>query len=139
MKRYYLDTNIFLYLADSSSPQQKACEDFVYSVSSANDRLITSTETIQEIIHRAVCMKQKENGIVIAQNVINLVDELTSVDETVIQSYITLTQSHVFQQSRDILHLASAIVSRADYIVTYDKDFLKFKEIEIIKPDWLKK
>ena len=43
-------------------------------------------------------------------------------------------------ESRDFIHITSSILYKVDHIITYDKSFKKFKEIDCLTPEeFLKK
>lgn len=135
MTTLYLDTNIFLYLADKKSPFHEACKELIEYVHKEKILLVTSTETIQEIVHYAKNIRQLGKGLEIAKIILQLVDELLSVDREVIDKYLKLTKKYRKIKSRDIIHLATALKNSLNTIITYDKEFKKFKEVRAMPPE----
>src|SRR3989304_573360 len=63
MNAIYLDTNIFVYSSQVTSPFFSKCNNFIeYSVINNID-LATSTESIQEIVHLAKKIKKVAAGL----------------------------------------------------------------------------
>ncbi len=131
----YLDTNIFIYLADNSSQFNKSCRDLIKFCQKHKIRIITSTETFQEIIHYAKNTKQLTSGIIIAEKVLLLTDGIYSIDKKTIEVYLKQVRKYPSAKSRDLIHLAVCLENGIAEIVTFDKDFKQFKEIRTITPD----
>lgn len=135
MTTLYLDTNIFLYLADKKSPFHKNCKELIEYVHKEKIFLATSTETIQEIIHYAKNIRQLGKGLRMTKIILQLVDELLTVGREVIDEYLKLTKKYRRVKSRDIIHLATALKNSLNMIITYDKEFKKFKEVRAMPPE----
>lgn len=136
----YIDTNVFLYLEDEESLFFNICNSVIKHCKANNIRIVTSTETFQEIIYLAQNTKQLLKGIKAANYVMGLVNIITPIDKEIISLYLKLIEKYKNIRSRDILHLSASIMTQADVTITYDKDFKKFKEIKSITPEeFLKK
>lgn len=134
MNNIYLDTNFFLYLSEPSSSFHQDCLRLVKHCKKNKIPLVTSTETIQEIIHFTKNTKQLEKGIKVAQKTLQLINEILSVNKTTIEIYLEKTSTYKTSSSRDLIHLAVCLENKIDKIVTFDKDFARFKEIKILQP-----
>lgn len=130
MTDVYLDSNIFIYLADKLSLYYSACAKLISLLDKNNFQVVTSVETIQEIVHYSQRINKYKMGLRIALKIIKMVNQLLPVDIEVIESYLTLVNKYKNFDSRDILHLAVSIKYKIPVIVSYDKDFRKFKEIQ---------
>lgn len=126
----YLDTNIFLYLSNKKSPYNNACKNLIESCGKKQLLTVTSTETIQEIIHYAKSTKQLTNGVKIATLILSLVDKLLPVTSTVIKQYLKLAKRHPTITSRDLIHAATCLTNHIPIIVTYDREFTAFTQIK---------
>lgn len=132
---FYLDTNIFIYLADKKSPFNKACGKLIKYFQKHKIRITTSTETFQEIIHYSKNTKQLATGIIMAKKVLELVDGIYSIDKETIEIYLEQAQKYENAKSRDIIHLSVCLENGLTQILTYDKEFKQFKEVKILKPE----
>lgn len=134
MNNLYLDTNFFIYLSEKSSLHYSDCLKFIKYCKKDRIFLSTSAETIQEIIHLAKNTKQLEKGIKIARNCLNIIDEVLPISRTTIEIYLRKTSIYKTSSSRDLIHLAVCLENKIDKIVTFDKDFSRFKEMKIFQP-----
>ena len=134
MNNLYLDTNLFLYLSESSSPYHQECLKLIKYCQKNKIALVTSTETIQEIIHFTKNTKQLEKGLKVAQKTLQLVSELLPINQTTIEIYLKKTSIYKTSSSRDLIHLAVCLENKIDSVITFDKDFERFGEIKAIKP-----
>lgn len=132
---FYLDTNIFIYLADKKSPYHKFCSKLIKYFQKHQIRFTTSTETFQEIIHYAKNTKQLSTGIIIAEKTLELVDGIYSIDKSTIEIYLQKARIYGNAKSRDIIHLSVCLENNIGCIISYDKEFRQFKEVKILKPE----
>lgn len=131
----YLDTNIFIYLADKSSSFNKSCRQLIKYLQKNHIRINTSTETFQEIIHYAKNTKQLSTGITIAEKLLQLVDGIYSVDKTTIEIYLEYVKKYENAKSRDIIHLSVCLENNIGEIISLDKEFKQFKEVKTLTPE----
>lgn len=134
MNSLYLDTNIFIYLADESSNFHKDCLNLINFCQNKKILIFTSAETIQEIIHYSQNTKQLQKGLLVAKSVLKLADEVCSVNKKTIDIYLEQVEKYTSRTSRDLIHLSVCIENRLDKIITYDQDFNLFKGIKAFKP-----
>lgn len=130
----YLDTNIFLYLSDRNSPNYPDCVSLINKCEADKTSILTSTETVQEIIHYAKNTKQLSGGVVICKNVLKLVDRMLPIKKKTIEIYIEKVGKYESVNSRDLIHLAVCVENEINTLVTYDKHFSKFKEVKSLSP-----
>jgi len=134
MNVLYLDTNIFLYLSDESSPHYQVCADLIDHCQRKKILLSTCTETFQEIIHLYKNLKQLDQGIIISEYVLDLVDIVYPITRETIEIYLSKIKIYKTTSSRDLIHLSVGLENRLTKIISTDKDFKKFKEVEVLKP-----
>ena len=139
MSNLYLDTNIFLYLSDKKSIYHKPCFSLINYCQDNNIDILTSTETIQEIVHYSKNTKQLTKGIIVGKNTIKLVDHLFPVTKNTIENYLDAAVDYPKAKSRDLIHLSVCVENKIKKVVSYDKDFKLFKEIKTLKPEDLVK
>ena len=134
MNNLYLDTNFFLYLSEFSSPFYQECFQLIKYCKVNKITLVTSTETIQEIIHFTKNTKQLEKGLQTAQKTLELVNEILPINQITIEIYLKKAAIYKTSSSRDLIHLAVCLENKIKNLITFDKDFEKFKELEILQP-----
>lgn len=130
----YLETNVFFYLADEKSPQHQACITLVETAKRANFEIITSVETIQEILHWSSVTKNRPHALDLINQTIALVDTLLEINLHTIEILIAKAKKYSLNHSRDLLHLATCLEHNIIEIITYDSAFQNFKEIRAFTP-----
>lgn len=134
MPLVYLDTNIFLYATESKSIFNQECLELIRFCQKNQIRVVTSAETIQEIIHLSINTKKRRQGIKTANIALKVVDYLYPVDRFTIEIYLEQAKHHLTSASRDLLHLSTCLANNINTLITYDSDFQKFKQLKILKP-----
>ncbi len=131
---YYLDTNIFLYAADPSSPYHKSCKGILVEVAKGSLRASTSVETIQEVVYFHQRQRQIKEGLKLIDGIFKLIPELLSVDKEIAIEFRELLDIYPGVPSRDLIHLATCRVNGLNEVISIDRDFDKFKEVSRIQP-----
>ena len=135
---YYLDTNIFLYAADVDSPYHKDCRNIIIHADTSTGQdpyyIVTSTEVIQEIVHVSQRLGLHEKGLKIAALALKHCQECIAIDLDVVAIYLQLMKKHPTAMSRDIIQVAVCLNQGIQKIITCDKDFDTFKELQILTP-----
>lgn len=135
MTTYYLDSNILLYLVTQKSVHYPDCKTFLDRALAKNIPLATSTETLQEVIHVSSRLGYRKQGIALCKLILEDAFTVLSIDEAVIQLFLSLAKNYPKADSRDLVHLAACVTHKIDTIATYDKGFKKFKEITARSPE----
>ena len=130
----YFDTNIFIYLSKANSVYFLQVKNLIQYCLNSNIKIVTSVETIQEIIHFSINTKNLPFGFETANKTLDLVDELYILDRKTIENYLILVNKYKNRESRDFIHLASCLNQKVNTIITYDHGFKKFKEIKSLTP-----
>ena len=130
----YLDTNFFLYSSDEDSKYYEECIDLIKFCKEQKIMLITSVETVQEIIHYAKNIKQIERGLEIADFTLKAVDQLVPTTPETINLYLKKAEAYLRSSSRDLLHLATCLENNFKIVISFDKDFSKFSDIKVFTP-----
>ncbi len=134
MTNVYLDTNFFIYLSDKSSVFYSECVQLLKYCEENQIIVITSSETIQEIIHLAINTKRLPEGLKIAHKALQISDSLLPINKNTIEIYLKKASIYRNIQSRDLIHLAVCLENKIDRIITFDQGFRKFKEIKTLTP-----
>lgn len=134
-KTLFLDTNIFIYTFDKASPPHRKCLKLIEYCRDNQISLATSCETIQEIVHLGINTKKRENGIILAEKTVDLCDEMFAIDKSTIAVYLEKVKQYKNKSSRDLIQLACCLENSVDALITYDKDFQQFREINSQTPE----
>lgn len=131
----YFDTNVFIYLSNRQLPFYKEIQSLIKYCQDNNIQIVTSVETIQEIIHYAQNIKQLSFGLQTSQKTLALTDQLFTLDRNIINLYLAFVKEYKNRESRDFIHLATCHYQKIDVLITCDKGFKKFKEIKSVAPE----
>lgn len=134
MNSVYIDTNVFIYLSDKKSPFYLLSSKLIKHLKKQKILVFTSVETIQEIIHFSQNTKQLTYGIKTAEKTLETVDQILEINQKTILNYIKLVKIYKNVESRDILHLTVSLENNVNLMISYDKDFKKFKELKALTP-----
>lgn len=130
---YYLDTNIFLY-SSYPNPFKPNCQQILKKVGIGLLKAATSLETVQEIIFVTWRTGQLGKGLKLSNKIFSLDVKWLDVNQPTIEKYLVLMHKYPKADSRDALHVASALNNNIKEIVSYDKGFDKFREIKRLDP-----
>ncbi|MEK6850201.1 MAG: type II toxin-antitoxin system VapC family toxin [Nanoarchaeota archaeon] len=129
----YLDANIFLYPHSGEGPKAKACIAILKNLSENKINAFTSSLTWDEINYALRKILGKEKAIEQSRIFLetpNLV--FLKVDEETINVAQDIIEKYAINP-RDAIHAATAIINKAEGIVTDDSDFDKIKELKRVK------
>ncbi|OGM29567.1 hypothetical protein A2630_01080 [Candidatus Woesebacteria bacterium RIFCSPHIGHO2_01_FULL_44_10] len=134
----YLDTNIFIYSTDPKSPYFDLCRVFLGKVANEGLEVVTSVETLQEIVHYFKSLGKIDKALSVCKSVFGVVDLVLPLDLEVVDIYMGLVKKYGEIKkidSRDFIHLAVCINEKIATIVTYDKGYTLVKEVMARKPE----
>lgn len=130
----YFDTNIFIYLSTVTSAHHKTCRQLLTLCLDKKFQIVTSVETVQEIIHYSKNIKELEFGLMIAEFVLTTVDTLLPLSPSIVQTYLDNAALYFSPSSRDLIHLSTCQEQEIKTMVTSDNDFSKFVDIDAYTP-----
>ena len=102
----YVDSNVPMYLVGAAHPNKTRTIELVSQLLSARERLVTSAETFQEIIHRYLAIADRQHldaAYEALEAMVSQTGEVTKADVDVARA---LSITHQGLSSRDCLHVA---------------------------------
>lgn len=137
MKKVYIDTNIFINLTLKKTPQYKNTKLFFRLCTDKDYLLLSSAETIQEIIHIGKNRNNLLDSIKLSKQLLRIINELLPVTTDVINKYLDFVLKYPQLESRDCIHLATCIINNINFLITYDKALLNNREksLRILTPE----
>lgn len=125
----YLDSNVFIYACLSSEGIGERSRSLLAGVENGSLEASTSALSFDEITWAVKRYRDVERAISAGDAFINMPRlGLVSVDEAVLRSSLDLMRRYSFDP-RDSIHAASAILCKADAIVSTDPHFDRMKEL----------
>jgi uncharacterized protein len=133
MKRIYLDANIFLNAILYDDEKSATAKRFLSDVVLGKIEGFTSCLTWDEVVFTVRKLIDKEASLVESKRFLNMPNiKLIIVDEILLKKAQDMMEKYNLKP-RDAIHIASAIISGCDEIVSDDSDFDKVKELKRMK------
>lgn len=128
----YLDSNIFILAALSDNTKAVKCKNLLKKMILGELHALTSSLTVDEIVW-VIWKETKDRNLAIEEGLrILSFDNLkiAEVDEIIMKKSLIFMKNYSSLKPRDAIHLAVAIGSKCDLIMSDDSDFDKVKEIK---------
>jgi len=129
----FIDTSVIMYAAGAEHPDRAACRRVLERVADGSIDAVTSTEVVQEILHR-FARGRRDVGQRMARSVLDLFDELIPINRQSIAGAVSLYADHPQLSARDALHVATCVDSAIDEIVSVDSGFDAVDQVRRIEP-----
>jgi uncharacterized protein len=119
----YVDANIPMYLVGAEHPNRVGAQRMVRRAVDDGERLLTSTEVLQEILHRYSHIARRDAIQPCFDVLLALVDDVLAIDLVDLQRAKELVLSETSLSARDGLHVA--VMQRHDLsrIMSFDSGF----------------
>jgi predicted nucleic acid-binding protein len=129
----YVDSNVPMYLVGSEHRHKRRVIELTPQLLSARERLVTSAETLQEILHRYTALRDREHlnaAYEALEAMVSLVADITKDDTDEARA---LLGSYPGLASRDCLHIAVMRRIGCMRIWTFDVGFSSVGSIQRIE------
>ena len=119
----FVDSNIPMYLVGAPHPHKADARRLVEGLISSGERLVTSAEVMQEIIHRYVAIQRRDAIQPAFEALLGVVDEVYPVERADVEGAKTMLDGIPSLSARDALHVA--LMKRRDVqrILSFDSGF----------------
>lgn len=129
----FIDTSVIMYAGGSAHRDRAACQSVLVRVADGTIDAVTSTEVVQEILHR-FARGRREVGQRMARSVLDLFDDLVAVDRPSILGAVNVYATYPQLSARDALHVATCVGRGISEIVSLDRGFDVVSEVRRIEP-----
>jgi predicted nucleic acid-binding protein len=119
----FIDSNIPMYVVGRAHPLKQAAEDLLEAAIVSEQRLVTSAEVLQEILHRYVAIDRRAAIQPAFEALLQLVDEVVAVEEDDVLRARDLVLASRSLSSRDALHVAVMVRLGISRIMSFDAGF----------------
>jgi hypothetical protein len=125
----YIDSNIFIYACLNADEMGERSRNLLKSVEHGDVDAASTSLSFDEIVWAVKKYRTVEQAISAGEAFINMPRlNLVVVDETVIRYAIDLMKRYTFDP-RDAIHAASALLCRAESLISSDPHFDRLKEL----------
>jgi uncharacterized protein len=131
----FLDANAPMYSVGTAHPLKEPSIQVLRLVEENQSQFVTSTEMLQEILHRYLSIRNWESGRAVFDRVVELLrGRIQPIYPRDVRNAADLADRYPRVSARDLLH--AAVMSRLGVrrIVSTDNDFDKLPDIERLDP-----
>ncbi len=129
----FIDSNVPMYLVGRDHPLKSKAERLLEAAIQGGERLVTSAEVLQEILHRYVAIDRRDAIQPAFDALIGVVDEVVPVEEADVLRARDLVIRTKVLSARDALHVAVMLGQGITRIMSFDADFDRVPGIVRIK------
>lgn len=112
-----------MYVVGRAHPLKQAAEDLLEVAIASEQRLVTSAEVLQEILHRYVAIDRRGAIQPAFDALLQLVDEVVAIEEDDVLRARDLALASRTLSSRDALHVAVMVRQGISRIMSFDAGF----------------
>jgi hypothetical protein len=119
----FIDSNIPMYLVGAAHPNKDGARRVLERHINRGERLVTSAEVLQEILHRYHAIKRPDAIQPAFDALLGVVDEVYAVGEAEVRRAKDLMLGLTPLSARDALHLAVMKQHEISRVMSYDAGF----------------
>jgi hypothetical protein len=119
----FVDSNIPMYLVGNDPARRARAQAALERAILQDERLATSGEVLQEILHRYVAIQRRDAIQAAFDALLGIVDEVFAVDLDLTQRARQILLERPRLSARDALHVATMQRHGIERIITFDPGF----------------
>lgn len=119
----FIDSNVPMYLIGAAHPHKTDAQHLLERYITRKQRLVTSAEVFQEILHRYVSIKRRDAIQPAFDALLGVVDEVLPITDRDLQRTKDIVLGSTTISARDALHLAIMERHQIDTILSFDSGF----------------
>jgi predicted nucleic acid-binding protein len=125
----FIDSNVPMYLVGTAHPHKIDAERQLARAIAAGERLVTSAEVLQEILHRYVAIDRRDAIQPAFDALLGVVDEVFEIRRADAERARDLVLGHPHLSARDALHAAVMAREQVTRILSFDAGFDQLPDI----------
>jgi predicted nucleic acid-binding protein len=130
----FVDTSVLMYAAGGEHPLRDPCRRIINAIGDRSLDATTSTEVIQEILHRAIAIRRTDEGIALAERAMDLFAPVLPITHALMRRVPDIVARYPSLDARDAVHVATCIHEGIAEIVSADRGFDQVAELRRIDP-----
>ncbi|HET6363030.1 MAG TPA: type II toxin-antitoxin system VapC family toxin [Gemmatimonadota bacterium] len=128
----FIDSNVPMYLVGAQHPHKVDARRLLESAVASNERLVSSAEVLQEIMHRYVAIRRRDVIQPAFDALLAVADEIYPVEREDVENAKKTLDGMPKLSARDALHVAVMKRREVNRIMSFDKAFDAVAGIERI-------
>lgn len=119
----FVDSNVPMYLVGAPHPHKVDAQQLLERAIADGERLVTSAEVLQEILHRYVAIQRRDAIQPALDALLGVVDEVFPVEREDVEQAKRILDGHPDLSARDAIHLS--VMRRRDVgrVMSFDAGF----------------
>ncbi len=118
-----VDSNVPMYMVGAPHPHKLDSRRLLERALSADERLVTDVEVLQEICHRYVAISRRDMIQPAFDAILGVVDEVLPIDRDDASAAKDIVLRYTSLSARDGVHVAVMRRHGIDRIMTFDRGF----------------
>jgi uncharacterized protein len=119
----FIDSNIPMYLVGAAHAHKVDAQRLLERSIAAGERLVTSAEVLQEILHRYVAVERRDAIQPALDAVLGVVDEVFPIELVDVEQAKRVLDGMPALSARDALHIAVMRRRKVSRIMSFDSGF----------------
>jgi uncharacterized protein len=119
----FVDANVPMYIVGADHPHKLHAYDLAGRLVREGQRLVTSSEVFQEILHRFLMIDRRDRIELAFETLRGLVEDVFAVDGADVFAAKDLVHAHPRLSARDALHVAVMRRQGVRRIASFDRGF----------------
>ena len=132
--RIFVDANVPMYAHGAPHPYRRPCQEALRRIVAGDLLAVTSSEVVQEIIHRYLSLKRRRQAVQVAGDFMTVVSAVLPVTQRDIEQALRLISRYPQLPARDLLHVAVMLNNGITHILSADAHFDLVEEVERLDP-----
>ena len=128
----FIDSNVPMYLVGAPHPHKTDAQHLLERAISDRERLVTSAEVLQEILHRYVAIQRRDAIQPAFDALLGVVDEVFPVERDDVEGAKGVLDGLKGSSARDALHVAVMQRHEVTRVLSFDRSFDRVPGIERI-------
>lgn len=119
----FIDSNLPMYLVGAPHPHKADAQRLLEGAIAAGERLVTSAEVLQEILHRYVAIRRPDAIQPAFDALLGVVDEVFPIELEDVERAKKVVDGALALSARDALHVAVMERRNVKRIMSFDAGF----------------
>lgn len=119
----FIDSNIPMYLVGTTHPHKADAQRLLEAAVAAGERLVTSAEVLQELLHRYVAIDRRQAIQPAFDAILGVVDEVLAVGRPDVERAKDIVLGAPRLSARDALHAAVMEREGISRVMSFDAGF----------------
>lgn len=130
----FIDAAVMVYAAGTDHVMRGPCGRILQREADGELAAATSTEVVQEIVHRYLSIGRPDLAIGLASRTMDTFAPVVPITHALMRRVPALAERYPDLAARDLVHVATCIHEGIDEIVSTDRGFDGVREIRRIDP-----